>query len=344
MAELSLSSVAVLVLGVGLIGAGAVGLAVDMGWGSAPDEGASPTPSQNGTADEQTSQDQTEDIVEEPYIEPVPERGDPYFEAEASDGSWISYVNPRDEYRDPYLGDGSGKLCVSLYNADGEVAVGETIPNTTVTVPTGESLDWHSHADPFVVEFPLTEQYERPLDADQFGTDPDLPQGDGYLDSHCMEIHGMPSDGTIEYGEATIDGEYEDRIEVVGYIQQDAQSWETDVDPLTDARSYEVAGGGWTYDPEHSHGQMVVVLQLDHGETDTDGKDDDGSDDTSTDDNGVDDTDQENGESTDQDDDSENADDENRTDQPGADNSLSGFGIVAACVAMLAVAVYARRR
>lgn len=338
MAELSGSTVVVLVVGVALIGIGMIGLTSEVGWGSSVGDDTAPL--QNETTGEQSDQDQSQDTVEEPYIEPVPERGDPYFEAEASDGSWISYVNPRDEYRDPYLGDGSGKLCVSLYNADGEVVVGETVPNTTVTVPTGESLDWHSHADPFVVELPLTEHYERPLDADQFGTDPDLPQGDGYLDSHCLEIHGMPADGTVEYGEAEVDGEYEDRIEVVGYLQQDAQSWNSSVDPLADARSYEEAGGGWTYDPEHSHGQMVVVLQLDHDETDTNGEDDD----TSTDDNGVDDTDQEHGESTDQDDDSENGDDESETDQLDADDSLSGFGIVAVVVALLAVAVYARRR
>ncbi len=339
MAELSVSSVVVLVVGVALIGAGAVGLTADVGWGSSPSEDAITAPVQNETAGEQTSQNQTESPVEEPYIEPVPERGDPYFEAEASDGSWISYVNPRDEYRDPYLGDGSGKLCVSLYNADGEVAAGETVANTTVTVPTGESLAWHSHADPFVVELPLTEHYERPLDADQFGTDPDLPQGDGYLDSHCMEIHGMPSDGTIEYGEATIDGEYEDRIEVVGYIQQDRQTWDTDVDPLTDAVSYEEAGGGWTYEPDASHGQMVIVLQLDHGETGDEGSGDGETDDTEQDDSS---------------DDSTSTDEEGSTDDgtgghgtadgADADDALSGFGLLVAVVAVLSVALYTRRR
>jgi hypothetical protein len=210
----------------------------------------------------QSADAQASDVSEEEYVEEVPDRDDPYFEAADPDGSWISYVNPRDEYRSPYLGDGSGKICVALVNENGETVVGESVPDTTVTVPTGESLEWHSSADPMTVEYPLTENYDRPLDADQFGTS-DLPQGDGYLDSHCIEFHGLPEDETIEYGEAQIDGEHADEIEVVGYIQQAHEAWDTDVDPIADAESYDEAGGGWTYETDASHGQAVVVLQLD---------------------------------------------------------------------------------
>jgi PGF-CTERM protein len=198
---------------------------------------------------------------EEPYIEAAPEPGDEYFEAEASDGRWISYINPRDEYRDPYLGDGSGKICAVLLNEAGDPIVGETVPNTTVTVPTGETLDWHSSADPMTVEYPLTENYDRPLDSDQFGTADDVPQGDGYMDSHCIEFHGPAIGDEIEYGEATVDGAHADRIELVGYIQKTG-TWETDIDPLEAATSYEEAGGGWTFRESESHGQVVVVLQL----------------------------------------------------------------------------------
>src|SRR6056297_3507858 len=125
-------------------------------------------------------------ITEEPYRQPAPE--------------------PGDEYRDPYLGDGSGKICTVLLNEAGDPIVGESVPNTTVKIPTGETLDWHSSADPMTVEYPLTDNYERPLDADQFGTTDDLPQGDGYMDSHCIEFHGPAIGDTIEYGEATVDG------------------------------------------------------------------------------------------------------------------------------------------
>ena len=203
---------------------------------------------------------------EEAFEEPVPGPGDPYFEAEASDGSWISYINPRDEYRSPYLGGGSGKICVTLLNEAGEPIVGESVPNTSVTIPTGESLEWHTGAEPMVVDFPLTDHYDRPLDADQFGTTSDLPQGDGYLDSHCIEWHGLPEDETVEYGEAEIEGDHADRIELVGYVQQAHEAWDTDVDPVDDAVSYEEAGGGWTYQTEGSHGQAVVVFQLDDQE------------------------------------------------------------------------------
>jgi len=201
-------------------------------------------------------------VTEEAYTEPAPEPGDEYFEAAAEDGSWVSYVNPRDEYRDPYLGDGSGKICTVLLNEAGEPIVGETVPNTTVRVPTGETLEWHSSADPMTVEYPLTEHYDRPLDADQFGTSDDVAQGDGYMDSHCIEFHGPAIGDEIEYGEATVDGEYADEIDVVGYIQRDGYAWETDIDPVDAATSYEEAGGGWTYRESESHGQVVVVLQF----------------------------------------------------------------------------------
>ncbi|MFW6320330.1 MAG: PGF-CTERM sorting domain-containing protein [Halohasta sp.] len=210
-------------------------------------------------------------VTEEAYVESAPEPGDEYFEAEADDGRWVSYVNPRDEYRDPYLGDGSGKICTALFNEAGEPIVGETVPNTTVSVPTGEAIEWHSEADPMTVEYPLTEHYDRPLDADQFGTADDIGQGDGYMDSHCIEFHGPATNETIEYGEASIEGEHADRIEVVGYIQEGGDTWETDVDPIEDATSYEEAGGGWTYSEDASHGQVVVVLQLEG----TDATDDD---------------------------------------------------------------------
>ncbi|WP_255170819.1 PGF-CTERM sorting domain-containing protein [Natrononativus amylolyticus] len=205
--------------------------------------------------------------TEEPYLEDVPEEGDEYFEMEDPDGEWISYLNPRDWYRDPMAGDGSGKICVTLLNEEGEFIVGETVPETTATIDTGDPLDWHPDANPVVVEFPLTEHYDRPLDADQFGTTDDSPQGDGSLDSHCVEWHGLEDDATIEYTDVEIAGEHADRIEVVGYVQQANEAWDTDVDPLEDAVPYEEVGG-WSYQTEDSHGQVVVVLQLQSGDGD----------------------------------------------------------------------------
>lgn len=224
------------------------------------------------------SADRTSVPNESAYVEPVPDRGDEYYKTRATDDSWISYLNPRDEYRNPSLGDGSGKIGITLLNQDGDVIVGESVPNTTVTIPTGDSLAWHSSADPIVVEFPLTDHYDRPLDADQFGTNESLPQGDGYLDSHTIEWHGLPSNETIVYGEATVSGEHADRLEVVGYIQQEHEAWDSDIDPLADAVSYEEAGGEWTYHPDGSHGQVIVVLQL--VTADKDDPEDDRSDET----------------------------------------------------------------
>ncbi|GAB3029979.1 PGF-CTERM sorting domain-containing protein [Natronobiforma cellulositropha] len=277
--------------------------------------------------------------LEDAYTEAVPDRDDPYFEAEAADGSWISYVNPRDRYRQPYLGDGSGKLCVTLLNEDGEVIVGESVPGTTVTVPTGDSLSWHSFADPMTVEYPLTEHYDRPLDADQFGTTADLPQGDGLLDAHCIEFHGLPEDGTVEYGEPEISGPYADWIEIVGYVQQTHQAWDTNVDPIDDAVGYEEVGG-WTYQTDASHGQAVIVLQLDPpAEADADDDADEGAaddergDDRDDDSTGVDDDALETPDGT-------NASGDDESDD-SASESMPGFGAIAAAVVLVLVATLA---
>ena len=221
-------------------------------------------------------QDGGANVSEEAAEVAVPEDGDPFFEEAADDGSWVSYINPRDEYRDPYLGEGSGKVCVTLLNEAGEPIVGESVPNTTATIETDDALEWHEHAAPFAVEFPLTDNYDRPLDSDQFGTSPDYPQGDGSLDAHCLEWHGLPENETVEYGDVELEGEHADEIEVVGYVQQAHEAWDTDVDPIDAAEPYEEAGG-WTYEPDGSHGQAVVVLQLEGGAADGGGDGSDGT-------------------------------------------------------------------
>jgi len=268
--------------------------------------------------------DGNETVSEEAYVQPAPERGDPYFEAAADDGSWVSYENPRDEYREPYLGEGSGKMCVTLLNENGDPVIGESVPNTTVTIPTGGATTWHSEADPMTVEFPMDEHYEFPLDGDQFGTSPDVAQGDGYMDAHCLEFHGNAEDATLTYDEAQISGEYADRIDVVGYIQQvpKGDGWKTDIDPIDAAEPYDEAGGGWTYNAAENatHAQVVVVLQLD---APADERFD------PTESNSTDPTDSQ---TTDDDDESASADD-----------MMPGFGVLTAVIA-LSVAVFARYR
>ncbi|WP_436346947.1 PGF-CTERM sorting domain-containing protein [Natronorubrum sp. FCH18a] len=299
---------------------GILGLAV-MGGVSADESVAA----SSATTDPDASTNAT--VSEEEYVEAAPERGDPYYEA--SNGDWVSYVNPRDEYRSPYLGDGSGQICVTLVNEAGEPIVGETVPNTTVTIDTGEELDWHSQANPVTVQYPLTDHYDRPLDADQFGTTPDLAQGDGYMDTHCIAIHGQPEDSTIEYGEVQIEGEHADKIELVGYIQQAHDTWDTDVDPIEDAESYEEVGGEWTFKPDGSHGQVVAVLQLDSDET---GVDDGSSSEDET--NSSDGTEQSNG-----------ADDESSEPEDDADDDeLPGFGVPAVIIALAIAALVGVRR
>ena len=315
----------VAIIGVITVGVLVGGLFVDEADAASSTEATSPV--QSSTTTDEVG------VSEEPYSEPVPEEGDPFFEAEASDGRWISYINPRDDYRSPYLGDGSGKICTTLLNEAGDPVVGESIPNTTVTVETGDELEWHDDADPFVVEYPLTTHYDRPLDADQFGTTDELPQGDGYLDSHCLEWHGLPEDETVSYGEPTIEGDHADDIEFVGVVEQPNDTWDSDVDPIEDAQPYEEAGG-WTYETDGSHGQAVVVLQLDRDEADLESPASSDDDSTSDDDTTTSD------DTTDEQTNSSEAESAADTDE----DTIPGFGSLVALAAVAAALVFGWRR
>lgn len=219
----------------------------------------------NETGDNNTDGDSG--VTEEAAQIEAPEEGDYWFEAEG-DG-WISYLNPRDEYRSDYVsgadGPGSGKVCTVLLNEAGEPITGETVPNTEVRFPMGEFADWHPHANPITAEYPLTENYERPLDSDQFGTHPDLPQGDGYMDSHCIELHQMDEDTTMTYGEAEVVGEHAEDIEILGYYDK-INTWNSDVDPVEIADPYGATSssdGEIQFSPGNTHGEAYVILQLD---------------------------------------------------------------------------------
>ncbi|WP_247004985.1 PGF-CTERM sorting domain-containing protein [Halosolutus gelatinilyticus] len=316
------AAIAAFVVALGLLTPGVVGAAA----GTATVDGAA-TASQAAASPQNAIAAQSDNVSEEAYVESAPERGDKYYEATDPNGDWISYVNPRDEYRNPYLGEGSGKICVTLLNEAGDPIVGETVPNTSVVIPTGDNLSWHSQADPMVVDLPLTDNYERPLDADQFGTDPNVIQGDGYMDSHCIEMHGHPEDITIKYGQASVQGEHADEIDVVGYIEQQpgGDGWDTGIDPIEAAESYEEVGGSWTYEPNASHGQVVAVLQLDRNGNQTDpASDDDGT------------ANESDGETDDNDSDAESDGSQN--------DGLPGMGVLAALVALTIAALLGRRR
>lgn len=63
-----------------------------------------------------------------------------------------------------------------------------------------------------------------------------------------------------------IEGEHADDIELISYVEQPNSDWDTSVDPIADAESYEAVGGNWTYRSEQHerlHGQVAAVLQLD---------------------------------------------------------------------------------
>jgi hypothetical protein len=213
--------------------------------------------------DENESESQ---VTEEAYLQEVPEEGDYYYEAGTDD--WVSYVNPRDEYNPEYESrdeaPGSGKVCFAVMNEEGDPIVGETLPNTQASMDLG-GIEWHSHANPFTVEFPLTENYERPLDSDQFGTSDNLPQGDGILDTHCLEFHQVEENHTLTYDEVEITGEHAEDLEVVGYYDQ-LNTWSTDFDPENDVSPYgtdESSDGVVSMSPGNTHAEVLAVLQLD---------------------------------------------------------------------------------
>lgn len=237
--------------------------------GEEPEDGNESDGSENETDEPENSPEEgnetdPNEVSEEAYVQEAPEPGDEYYEAGTED--WVSYTNPRDEYhperssRDEYPG--SGRVCMALLNEEGEPITGETVPDTQAFMDL-DGIDWHSEST-FNVEFPLTENYERPLDSDMFGTSEDLPQGDGYMDAHCIEYHLVTEDHTLNYSQVEISGENSEAIEVVGYHDQ-IGTWNTDFDPESDVEPYGTSNssdGTVTLEPGNSHGEVLAVLQL----------------------------------------------------------------------------------
>ena len=200
----------------------------------------------------------------------TPDRQD-YLEEETED--WISYYNPRDQFHPEYKNNttesvpdevfesrpGSGKFCVSLLNERKEPISGKTIPNTTIKANL-DGLNWHKYANPFEVRMPLHKNYDVPLDADQFGTNETLPQGDGILDSHCIEWHLESSNFNLSYDKFDVITDNPERIKFVGYHQK-LDTWDSNVDPIEDAQPYEEVGE-LTFEENKTHGQVVGVFQL----------------------------------------------------------------------------------
>lgn len=190
---------------------------------------------------------------------------------------WVSYTNHRDhfhpEYHEPgetvpdeimyHERPGSGKFCMTLLNENNEPIVGNSLTNVTAVMDI-EGLEWHELANPFEVKYPLRNHYDIPLDGDQFGTSDDLPQGNGILDSHCIEFHLEEANFEADYEPVEIRGNDSDRLEVVGYKEQ-IGPWDTDLDPVDGTYSYgesNYSNGNIAMNPNNSHFQVVTVLRL----------------------------------------------------------------------------------
>lgn len=206
-----------------------------------------------------------------------------YFEEVSED--WISYNNPRDQNHPDYVLDGgeytvaernskihewkrerpgSGKVCISVMNENNEPISGATLNETSIKFRGLENLSWHDEV-PFKVELPMHRNYEQPLDGDQFGITPLLPQGDGYLDSHCIEFHFVESDFSINHEGVQIDGAQSEDLEVVGYREK-LGSWDSDINlsqDFYDLGKNENASGEVSMNKDQSHFQIVAALRLD---------------------------------------------------------------------------------
>lgn len=82
------------------------------------------------------------------------------------------------------------------------------------------------------------------------------------MEAHCIEYHDPHDNATIQYGEAVVDCEHADDLQVVSFIQQALEACDSDVDAIEDVVSYEEPGGEWSIREGASHGQMTGVLRL----------------------------------------------------------------------------------
>lgn len=172
---------------------------------------------------------------------------------------WISYPNPRDVMPNPYTAQDqpSFKLCTVLLNQDDEPITGHTVSDALVSmdidgVPYGE-------AHPATFGLPLT-QY-----SDMLGRNPNMPEGDGWLDSECMEFANM-APGTYAYSRPDVTGSDADEIEFVGVTeywnqQNMGEPFDGQVSPYG---SSDLSDGSVTLDTSHDgrHIEVVYVFRL----------------------------------------------------------------------------------
>lgn len=193
---------------------------------------------------------------------------------EAKTEDWVSFHNPRDAYyyNESEMSDltteeidkkypGSAKICIALMNERKDPILGETLPNTTIKFPF-DGLEWHE-STPWEVELPLS-NYERPLDSDQLGTTKELPQGDGYLDSHCIEAHYLNPEFNLNYNELEIEGEHSEDLDVLGY-REHLDSWRTDLNIKKDFQKFgesNISDGQIKMEKNKTHLQVMAIAQL----------------------------------------------------------------------------------
>lgn len=148
-------------------------------------------------------------VTEERHVTEAPSPSSPSV---STGEGWISYPNPRNHMPRPStaIDDPSIKVCAVLLNQANEVITGTTVPDTRITMDT--SIDRYEAGNPVTFTTPL-EQY-----ADLIGTDPSLPEGDGYLDAECVEFHNLET-GRYTYSPPSITGQHADEIEFVGVTE-----------------------------------------------------------------------------------------------------------------------------
>lgn len=172
---------------------------------------------------------------------------------------WISYPNPRDVMPDPYTAqdEPSIKVCTVLLNQDNEVITGETVDNAEVSMDIGGVP--YGEAHPATFDLPLT-QY-----SDMIGANENMPEGDGWLDSECMEFANL-APGSFTYSEPAITGSDSQDIEFVGVTEYwNQQNVGEPFDKNVDAYgATDLSDGEFSLGPSHDrrHIELVYVFRL----------------------------------------------------------------------------------
>jgi hypothetical protein len=178
---------------------------------------------------------------------------------EAAGMEWISYPNSRDVMPDPSTAQDqpSALVCTILLNQDNEPITGHTVPDTRFAMEFDGIR--YPEAHPATFTTPLTQNH------DLIGTSPELPEGDGWLDSECFEFANLEP-GQFTYSQPSVTGTGSDQVEFVGVTEHwDTQNVGEPYDRQVDSYGETpLSDGQFSLDMSHDgrHIEVAYVFRL----------------------------------------------------------------------------------